>query len=167
MLLRELQAFEACWLDLKDTYPTSRQDNTLIAHAMGQIVDLVEKPDQVEKSLPDHLKILFRRLAIAYFQGYIPRHASSTRVSPGAINALAGPRVATVDAATVVKAPPEQIQKQEISAAVEQVRQLARQAQTRIQQSHRGRDCPMPAGCSIAEMDTLIVDFPEHWHTDA
>lgn len=167
MLLRELEAFEACWFDLKDTYPTSRQDNTLIAHAMGQIVDLVEKPDQVEKSLPEHLKILFRRLAIAYFQGYIPRHLTSASALPQAKNPAAGSGVATVAAATELKAPPEQIQKQEIFAAVEQVRRLASQAQARIQQSQVGRDCPMPAGCSIADMDTLIVDFPEHWHADS
>lgn len=98
MLLRELEAFEACWLDLKDQYPTSRQDNTLIAHAMGQIVDLVEKPDQVERSLPDHLKILFRRLAIAYFQGYIPRHAHPAPMKPVPV----APPAST---ATVVKAP--------------------------------------------------------------
>lgn len=154
MLLRELEAFEACWLDLKDQYPTSRQDNTLIAHSMGQIVDLVEKPDQVEKSLPNHLKILFRRLAIAYFQGYIPRHAHPTSIKTAA---------PPVSAATVVKAPPEHIQKQEISAAVEQVRMLASQAQVRLRQSKISRDCPMPEGCSIEDMDTLIVDFPEHW----
>lgn len=158
MLLRELEAFEACWLDLKDQYPTSRQDNTLIAHAMGQIVDLVEKPDQVERSLPDHLKILFRRLAIAYFQGYIPRHAHPAPMKPVPV----APPAST---ATVVKAP-ESIQKQEISAAVEQVRMLASQAQIRLRQSKISRDCPMPEGCSIEDMDTLIVDFPEHWQSD-
>lgn len=172
MLLRELEAFEACWLDLKDTYPTSRQDNTLIAHAMGQIVDLVEKPDQVEQSLPEHLKILFRRLAIAYFQGYIPRHAH-----PLAQPVPLAKPAKTVTAPTAVQeVPPEvlpkrdlspSLQKQEISAAVEQVRRLANQAQTRMQRSQVNRDCPVPAGCSIADMDTLIVDFPEHWHTDS
>jgi hypothetical protein len=166
MLLRELEAFEACWLDLKDTYPTSRQDNTLIAHAMGQIVDFVEKPDQVEKSLPDHLKILFRRLAIAYFQGYIPRQ--SRPVQARAVRPAAGPVTTTATLATVTaKAPPEQVQKQEISAAVEQVRRLANQAQARMQQSQVNRNCPIPAGCSITEMDTLIVEFPEHWHRDS
>ncbi len=166
MLLRELEAFEACWLDLKDTYPTSRQDNTLIAHAMGQIVDFVEKPDQVEKSLPDHLKILFRRLAIAYFQGYIPRQSCPTPASPKPIKPATAPVAATAALATA-KAPPEQVQKQEISAAVEQVRQLANQAQARMQRSRGNRNCPVPAGCSVAEMDTLIVDFPEHWHSDS
>ncbi|MFH7242515.1 MAG: hypothetical protein ACHWZW_06645 [Spirulina sp.] len=166
MLLRELEAFEACWLDLKDTYPTSRQDNTLIAHAMGQIVDLVEKPDQVEKSLPDHLKILFRRLAIAYFQGYIPRQSRPAPASPRPTVPPVAATAATLAPATA-QAPPEQVQKQEISAAVEQVRQLANQAQARMQRSQVNRNCPVPAGCSIAEMDTLIVEFPEHWQSDS
>ncbi|MBD2425270.1 hypothetical protein [Phormidium sp. FACHB-1136] len=172
MLLRELEAFEACWFDLKDTYPTTRQDNTLIAHSMGQIVDLVEKPDQVEKSLPDHLKILFRRLAIAYFQGYIPHRARTSTPSVP----MAPPVRPVTTTTTAVKTTPETLQKQEttatrqkqeISAAVEQVRRLANQAQARMQRSQVNRDCPVPAGCSIADMDTLIVDFPEHWHTDS
>jgi hypothetical protein len=171
MLLRELEAFEACWFDLKDTYPTTRQDNTLIAHSMGQIVDLVEKPDQVEQSLPDHLKILFRRLAIAYFQGYIPH---KTRTSTPSVSMA--PPVRPVATTTAVKTTTETLQKQEttatrqkqeISAAVEQVRRLANQAQARIQRSQVSRDCPVPAICSIADMDTLIVDFPEHWHADS
>lgn len=170
MLLRELEAFEACWLDLKDQYPTNRQDNTLIAHAMGQMVDLVEKPDQVEQSLPDHLRILFRRLAIAYFQGYIPHPAQ-------AMTALAGLKPGSADAparvATAIQTPPapvpspDQQQKQDISAAVEQVRQLASQAQARLQQAKVSRACPVPAGCRIEEMETLIVDFPDHWHANA
>lgn len=171
MLLRELEAFEACWLDLKDQYPTSCQDNTLIARAMGQIVDLVEKPDQVERSLPDHLKILFRRLAIAYFQGYIPRRSQPvpakpvrTVTSPSAVTAPAAAPAAA--AATAVKAPSEYIQKQEISAAVEQVRKLAQLAQARIRQSRVSHDCAAPTGCSIEDMDTLIVDFPESWQVD-
>ena len=168
MLLRELEAFEACWLDLKDTYPTSRQDNTLIAHAMGQIVDFVEKPNQVEQSLPDHLKILFRRLAIAYFQGYIPRHTHPIPIKPVDVRPTASPATAaTTLARTTVNAPSDQVQKQEISAAVEQVRMLANQAQMRLRHSQVSRNCPMPTGCRIEEMDTLIVDFPEHWHADA
>lgn len=171
MLLRELEAFEACWFDLKDTYPTTRQDNTLIAHSMGQMVDLVEKPDQVEKSLPDHLKILFRRLAIAYFQGYIPRQSRSSAAPP----MLVAPPVRPVATATAVKAPPETLQKQEISAtrqkqeisaAVEQVRVLANQAQARLRQSKVSRDGSVPAGFSMEDLDTLIVNFPEHWHSE-
>ncbi len=160
MLLRELEAFEACWLDLRDQYPTSRQDNTLIAHAMGQLVDLVEKPDQVERSLPDHLKILFRRLAIAYFQGYIPHQnvPSETVSAP-----TQRPRYPTT---TAIKPPPEQRQKQEIFVAVEQVRVLAKQAQARLQKSRGRRQNPNPQGFRAEDMETLVVDFPEHWHNN-
>lgn len=166
MLLRELEAFEACWLDLKDQYPTSREDNTLIAHSMGQIVDLVEKPDQVERSLPDHLKILFRRLAIAYFQGYIPHTApgASRPPSPPKPRSTGQAATATAVQPPPVQAPPEQRQKQEIFDAVEHVRILANQAQTRIQRSQASRPGSSAQGCRIEDMETLIVDFPEHWH---
>ncbi|MEB3289813.1 MAG: hypothetical protein VKI82_07850 [Leptolyngbya sp.] len=160
MLLRELEAFEACWLDLRDQYPTNRQDNTLIAHAMGQLVDLVEKPDQVELSLPDHLKILFRRLALAYFQGYIPHDPATSSAPPAPRHTPHQP------VATVLKAPPEQRQKQEISVAVEQVRVLAKQAQARVQQSRSRRQIPDPKGFRAEDMETLVVDFPEHWHNN-
>lgn len=178
MLLRELEAFEACWFDLKDIYPTTRQDNTLIAHSMGQIVDLVEKPDQVERSLPDHLKILFRRLAIAYFQGYIPHQA---RTPPPAVAApLARPVATTAAVKTAPKTLPKPEttaphqrqmttatrQTQEISAAVEQVRILANQAQSRLRQAKVSRNGSVSVGCRIEDMETLVVDFPEHWHDD-
>ena len=75
MMLREMQAFQACWIDLKDDYPTSREDNTLIAQAMGQLVDRYHKPEEIENSLPEYLQPLFRRLAVAYFQGYEPKNS--------------------------------------------------------------------------------------------
>ena len=151
MLLRELDAFAACWLDLRDQYPTSREDNTLIAHAMGQIVDLVEKPDHVEQALPDHLKILFRRLALAYFQGYIPQSTPLPVRLPVAVDSPSPPPTA----------PSGSVQTRDISAAVEHVRRLAHQAQSRLQQSTISRHCLDPDGCSIEEMETLIVDFPD------
>lgn len=146
MMLRELDAFEACWLDLKDIYPTSGQDNRLITHAMGQLVDFIAKPTQVEQDLPDHLKILFRRLALAYFQGYVS--------NPG--------RQGSARAARLPLTPPPtdggQRQRQEISAAVSQVKALAQQSQARLNQN-RG---PSPQ-CSISEMETLILEVPQHW----
>lgn len=137
MMLRELAAFEACWLDLKDTYPTSRQDNTLIAHAMGQLVDGLEKPAQVEQAIPQHLQTLFRQLAMAYFQGYRPQVPS-----PVGSDAQAG-QVAEADTHTV-----------EISAAVDRVRLLAQQSRSRL-----GTLCGTQ-GCSFAEMETLVIEFP-------
>jgi hypothetical protein len=147
MMLRELDAFEACWLDLKDIYPTSSQDNRLITHAMGQLVDLIEKPAQVERDLPDHLKILFRRLALAYFQGYFP-HAAQRRTTP-------------VAAPTPPPNPSgDRQQRQEISAAVSQVKALAQKTQARLRQ-RQNSSSPM----SGSEMETLIIEFPEHWHS--
>ncbi len=148
MMLRELEAFEACWLDLKDIYPTSGPDNRLITSAMGQLVDLTTKPAQVEQDLPDHLKILFRRLALAYFQGYFPgsnRRGSSRMVclpisSPGSSG--------------------DRQQRQDISAAVSQVKALVQKTQARVRQG-RGK----AALGSFSEMETLIIDFPEHWQS--
>jgi hypothetical protein len=145
MMLRELDAFEACWLDLKDIYPTNGQDNMLIAHAMGQLVDLLAKPAQVEQDLPDHLKDLFRRLALAYFQGYRPGD---------------GRQGAAMMARLPITLPPQdQCQRrQDISAAVSQVKALAQKTQARIRQG-RGQASPVP----MSEMETLIIEFPEHW----
>lgn len=145
MMLRELDAFEACWLDLKDVYPTSGTDNMLIAHAMGQLVDLLEKPAQVEQALPNHLKSLFRQLALAYFQGYLSGDARQ--------GAALGVRVPQTQ--------PSQgtcQRRQDISAAVSQVKALAQKTQARIRQG-RGQ----AAQIAMSEMETLVLDFPEHW----
>jgi hypothetical protein len=146
MMLRELEAFEACWLDLKDIYPISGQDNMLISHAMGQLVDLTAKPTQVEQDLPNHLKILFRRLALAYFQGYVSRP---------------GRQLAAMMASLPVTLPDSEDeiqQRQEISTAVDQLKALAQQNQAKLCQK-RGQVNP----CPLSEMETLIIEFPEHW----
>lgn len=145
MMLRELPAFQACWLDLKDRYPTNREDNTLIAHALGQILDGYDRPASVEAALPDHLKILFRRLALAYFQGYFP--------------AVAGdPNSGVVKPPVTPAAPwPGQSPCPDIAAAVAQVRVLAQQARLRMQQSSTGQTM------AASEMDTLVIEFPDHW----
>jgi alkanesulfonate monooxygenase SsuD/methylene tetrahydromethanopterin reductase-like flavin-dependent oxidoreductase (luciferase family) len=142
-MLREIQAFEACWLDLKDSHPTNREDKTLIAQAMGQLVDGYRKPGQVESDLPEHLRILFRRLALAYFQGYFPAHPLD--VSPEST------------APIPVVAGGSQPQHPEIAAAVAQVKQLAAQARTRMQKTRRGR------AVAASEIETLIIEFPEPW----
>ena len=149
MMLRELDAFEACWLDLKDIYPTNGPDNMLIAHAMGQLVDLLEKPAQVEQSLPNHLKILFRRLALAYFQGYVPHQgqqidSQKTRL-PADQPAVHG----------------ELLQRQEISTAVSQIKALAQKSQTRLCQT-QGQSTP----CALSDMETLVIEFPQHWQAE-
>lgn len=146
MMLRELEAFEACWLDLKDVYPTSSQDNMLIAHSMGQLVDLTTRPDQVERDLPGHLKILFRRLALAYFQGYIPTRGKQVSAALASLpTALPSPDGETR-------------QRQDISTAVDQVKALAKKNQARLCKK-RGQ----AASCALSDMETLIIEFPEHW----
>ncbi len=146
MMLRELEAFEACWLDLKDIYPTSGPDNTLIAHAMGQLVDLLEKPAQVEHDLPNHLKTLFRQLALAYFQGY-SREAGEAEA-------------ARTDRFSV--SPPcsdsDRQRRQDISAAVDRVKALAQKTQIRMCTA-RGQ----VTHCALSELETLVIEFPEYW----
>jgi hypothetical protein len=154
MLLRELEAFEACWLDLRDLYPTTRQDNTQIAQAMGQLVDRREKPDQVERALPDHLKILFRRLAIAYFQGYFLRPSRQT-----ARPEVGSPLVSSQPTSRQTSDPhPDVIRQQEISDAVAQVKALAKQAQRRMEQARSGQP-----GTTTQDLDTLVIAFPDDW----
>jgi hypothetical protein len=145
MMLRELQAFEACWLDLKDVYPTSGQDNMLIAHAMGQLVDSLAKPAQIEQDLPEHLKGLFRRLALAYFQGYAHEEGQDDARAIAQRWPMSQPF------------PQDDCQQRAIAAAVSQVRALA-------QKKRIGRDRPTTP---MSEMETLIIDFPEHWKAPA
>ena len=147
MMLRELEAFEACWLDLKDVYPTSGGDNMLIAHAMGQLVDLLEKPTQVEQGLPDHLKILFRRLALAYFQGYFPQQPQPQRLP---VAEVLVPRAQ----------PGDRQRRQDISAAVDRVKALAQKSQARLC-ANRGQ----ANQCALSELETLVIEFPEHWQS--
>jgi hypothetical protein len=143
MMLRELKAFEACWLDLKDVYPTSGQDNMLIAHAMGQLVDCLAKPNQVEQDLPSHLQGLFRRLALAYFQGY----SATERQAAAAVVTLPVPQPCSHG---------DRQRRQDISAAVERVKTLARQTQSRMCTS-RGQAFQ----CVTSEMETLIIHFSD------
>jgi hypothetical protein len=144
MMLREMQAFQACWIDLKDDYPTSREDNTLIAQAMGQLVDRYQKPEEIENSLPEYLQPLFRRLAVAYFQGYEPRTRSP---------------VEAVDAS--VNADSQQVgQQREIVAAVNTMQWLAQRARHENQQARRAGEQ------TFSEMDTLIIEIPEHWRSE-
>lgn len=143
MMLRELKAFEACWLDLKDVYPTSGQDNMEIAHAMGQLVDCLAKPNQVEQDLPSHLQALFRQLALAYFQGYSPAER---------------PLEAAAVALPVSQPCPQsdRQRRQDISAAVERVKALAQQTQSRMCTA-RGQ----AAQCATSDMETLIIHFSD------
>lgn len=147
IMLREMNAFEACWLDLKDIYPTSQADNTLIAQAMGQLVDQYKKPAQVEQDLPDHLRILFRRLALAYFQGYVLRSKPVSVIKPRPI--------VTAPSCPVT---PERRQLA-ISDAVAQVRALAEKAQQRMVASGQCQ-------AEFCDMETLVVEFPENWQPD-
>jgi hypothetical protein len=147
MLLREMQAFQACWMDLKDDYPTNREDNTLLAQAMGQLVDCYQKPQEVEESLPDYLKPLFRRLAVAYFQGYEPRRRVDIDLETGI-------------GETLDNAPESDgTQHQAIVAAVEKVRWLAQ----RSRETQPAANKAQPQ--TFSEMDTLIIEIPEHWRS--
>ncbi|PSR17508.1 hypothetical protein C8255_12290 [filamentous cyanobacterium CCP3] len=119
----------------------------LIAHAMGQLVDLLEKPAQVEQGLPDHLKILFRRLALAYFQGYFPQPTQPT-MRPVAEVLVSPTR------------PSDCQRRQDISAAVDRVKALAQKTQARMC-ANRGQ----AAQCAISELETLVIEFPEHWQS--
>jgi len=132
-LLREIDAFEACWLDLKDTHPTTRADKTLIAQAMGQLVDRrYQSPAAVEAALPLHLRDLLRQLAVAYFQGYTPRPPAEAPPLPV----------------------PPPCQKAAISDVVDQVRRLASQAQQRLIASGR-------CAADRVDFETLVVDLPD------
>ncbi|MBD0334429.1 MAG: hypothetical protein ICV62_02975 [Cyanobacteria bacterium Co-bin13] len=139
-----MQAFEARWLDLRGHHPTTRDDNTVIAHAMGQLIDQYQPPVQVENALPEHLKGLFRELAFAYFRGYVPDSETAVAELTGAQPRSNSPARANSD-------------QREISAAVEKVRALAQKALCSV---HPSRGC---CPDNPNEADTLIIEFPEGW----
>lgn len=137
-MLTGIPAFEARWLSLRLRYPTSLEENLLIAQAMGQLVDNYASPHIIEARLPRHLRSLFEELAIAYFHGYTPAPESAPAAQSGhQSSALPHPQ-------------------QNISAAVEQVRQLARQI------GQRRRHDPRFAS-DLNEADTLVVEFTDNW----
>ncbi|HEY9736563.1 MAG TPA: hypothetical protein V6D06_09780 [Trichocoleus sp.] len=153
-MLTGIQAFEARWLDLRGQHPTTRNDNTVIAHAMGQLIDQYETPAQIEEALPDHLRGLFRELAIAYFQGYRP--AADKAIDPPSESCPEPPSspVSSHQAKTPDAADPHQ---REISAAVEKVRNLAQSTRC-VNNATRGCRPDDPS-----EAETLIIEFPEGW----
>jgi hypothetical protein len=137
-----IQAFEARWRALTKDHPTTKNDNTAIAQAMAQLIDQYQSPQQVEAALPEHLKLLFRELAIAYFQG--------CRLGLGASN-WAG------DAAPAAIAEPPPAAAVEIAPAVEQVRRLCQQHR-RATAAHNRASAEDPS-----ETETLIIEFPNGW----
>lgn len=140
MTLTGIKAFEARWLDLRQDHPTTREDNTLIAHAMGQLVDGYETPGAILHALPEHLVALFEELAKAYFNGYAPS-ASAEAVPPLEVGEA---NFEAPDGAT-----------QEIVAAIAKLKAIAQ----------KSRGCsPGRSECQVldpSEVDTLIVDFPD------
>ncbi|MEL6326757.1 MAG: hypothetical protein AAFQ61_07620 [Cyanobacteria bacterium J06626_23] len=71
-VIKGIQAFEACWNALKQTYPTSKADNTLLVQSMGRYVDAYGTQAEIRSSLPQPLHALFDRLIDAYVNGYVP-----------------------------------------------------------------------------------------------
>ncbi|PSN18875.1 hypothetical protein C7271_10265 [filamentous cyanobacterium CCP5] len=138
-MLTGIQAFEACWLALRDQHPTSPEENRLIVQAMGQLVDNYAPPQVIEDTLPQHLCPLFERLATAYFHGYLPAQNGTVSIS------VAEPTHSS-----------SQGTRQDISAAVQRVRHLAQQMN--LQHASRLR-----SSTPLSEADTLIINFPEGW----
>ncbi|MEM9162507.1 MAG: hypothetical protein AAGC54_05490 [Cyanobacteria bacterium P01_F01_bin.4] len=71
-MLTGIQAFEACWTAIKQAYPTSQRENTLLIQAMGQFVDQYATREEICQTLPTSLSTLFDRLVDAYLNGYTP-----------------------------------------------------------------------------------------------
>jgi hypothetical protein len=84
IMLKGVKAFEACWTALKQTYPTSKAENTLLVQSMGRFVDHYATQAEIRETLPDALKKLFDRLVDAYLNGYDPGAIQATPVLVGA-----------------------------------------------------------------------------------
>jgi hypothetical protein len=87
-MLKGIQAFEACWTALKQTYPTSNADSQILVQAMGQFVDHYATTEEILQTLPASLKKIFERLIDAYSNGYNPSSlqnwamATDTQLTP-------------------------------------------------------------------------------------
>jgi hypothetical protein len=82
-------------------------------------------------------------LALAYFQGYEP-------LEPIDIE----------DAQVSSNAAGEECQQQAIAAAVNKVQWLAQRAR------YQNQDVERSSGTPCSEMDTLIIEIPEHWRAE-
>jgi hypothetical protein len=103
-MLKGIQAFEACWGSLKQTYPTSNADSQLLVQAMGQFVDRYATTEEILQTLPSALKKIFERLVDAYSNGYNPsgsdNWAKETAGYPSASAATTETQVASTKVAT-------------------------------------------------------------------
>lgn len=84
-MIKGIQAFEACWMQLRSMYPTDQDQNLMIAQAMGQVTDCYGTVEEVEQTLPVELRDLFRKLIHAYFHGYAINGATSVNSNDAVI----------------------------------------------------------------------------------
>ena len=80
-MIKGIQAFEACWMNLRRSYPTGPAQNLMIAQAMGQVTDHYGTAEEIERTLPTDLQVLFRTLIHAYFHGYAVNTKPTASVS--------------------------------------------------------------------------------------
>lgn len=144
-MLVGIQAFEACWTELRGHYPTSAADNTLIAHAMGRLIDRYETPVAAENTLPTNLRTLFRELAKAYFHGYEPKRDLEREIEKGS------PRVSYTH--------PEMTRATQLSASeqavIARLKNLANRTHCDLQPGKR--QCQLE---DFAFAETLIIERP-------
>ena len=69
-MLTGIQAVEACWSAMKQSYPTSQSENAQLIQAIAQFVDQYATREEIRRTLPASLRTLFDRLVDAYINGY-------------------------------------------------------------------------------------------------
>ncbi|MEO1591986.1 MAG: hypothetical protein AAFU71_11925 [Cyanobacteria bacterium J06632_22] len=160
--IRGIQAFDACWDALKQTYPTSQAENTLLVQSMGRFVDAYGTQAEIRATLPQPLQILFDRLIDAYINGYVPAQdkpldlpqpvvlpqSATTEVVPAPVRFPA-----TVLTATAEATPPTRV-----AAAAEVAPASPRITATTLAMSELRRQLPEPALANEAE--TFVLDRP-------
>ncbi|MEO0539981.1 MAG: hypothetical protein AAFZ80_03840 [Cyanobacteria bacterium P01_A01_bin.105] len=103
--IQGIQAFEACWTALKQIYPTSQAENTLLIQSMGRYVDAYSTQDEIRAGLPQPLQPLFDRLIDAYTNGYNPTQLSPEALTqPVLVSSSTGPGPQRLTAATLAVA---------------------------------------------------------------
>ncbi|MDJ0707223.1 MAG: hypothetical protein QNJ46_28445 [Leptolyngbyaceae cyanobacterium MO_188.B28] len=145
-MIKGIQAFEACWKNLRASHPTGPAQNLMIAQAMGQVTDHYGTAEEIERTLPTDLQALFRTLIHAYFNGYAVKSPPAAKSSSGRF-AKQG-------------LPVQSSQKSQLSgrgskpAASRRSSKADQPSQARLSSCHNGWGKPRN------EAETLIIEFP-------
>ena len=145
-MIKGIQAFEACWMNLRASYPTGPAQNLMIAQAMGKVTDCYGTAEEIERTLPTDLQTLFRTLIHAYFNGYAVKSLPAEKSRLSAISDRNQPIKST--------------QKSQLSGGASRADASGKPTQPNKTAQHTRRNNQDFWGTNRNEADTLIIELP-------